>query len=415
MKKSDYTFKTSPKRSIRRQRGYPPPSESGFRKARLTAQHRRRRRLTARLILVGGIIIAALVFAGVFMTIRSRGSSAAVPDSSQGIDGAGTVIITGNDQEGRLSQLAVLVPETGGSYSLVTIPTKTVADTPDHGFQELDRVMALGGQELLDQTVANLLQIPIQYHINLNFGVLELAAVQAGSVDFKTDRVLDMSAASPPVHLAAGDNLVGATNAITYLRGSAADGIAGPKVQALFYQGLRDSLATRAEVDRRMLAGTIYQKVMTDLDEGDFTDLFLGITTQSRAFGAWPLPVKLTIQGRDWYLEPVPAEIEMLMTGDSHDAAIALEVRNGTDSPGMVEAAAEKLGSLRFTMTLKPDPTGINFDTTQIRVGSDALAGGNRVRGVLGAGTVIKDDYMEKKQIIVIMGRDVTLSELQQR
>ncbi|MCL4472611.1 MAG: LCP family protein [Actinobacteria bacterium] len=415
MKKNDYTFKNSLKRSDRRRRGYPPPSESGFRKARLTAQHRLRRRRTARLILLSGAVISLLMFAAVFMTLRSRGSVAATPDSGSIASGAGTVIITGNDEEGRLSQLAVLVPENDGGFGLFTIPARTVSDTPGRGFQELDHITALGGQELLDQTVANLLQVPIQYHINLNYGVLDLALAQAGTINFRTDRAQDLSAAAPPVHLTAGDNPTSAANAMIYLKASAADGLAGPRVQSLFYQGLRDSLALKTDVERRGLAALIYARVQTDMDEGDFTDLILGITTQNRPFGAYPLPVKIAVTGSDWYLEPVPAEIETLMTGTSRDAAIALEVRNGTETPGLVEAAADRLAPLRYTMTQQPDPSGVNFDSTQIRVGSDVLAAGNRVRDALGTGTIIKDDNMEKRQIIVIMGRDVNLALLQKR
>ncbi|MHB1360978.1 MAG: LCP family protein [Thermoleophilia bacterium] len=415
MKKNDYTFKNSLKRSDRRRRGYSLPSESGFRKARLTAQHRLRRRRTTRYILISGVVISLLMFVTVFMTVRNRGSSAATADAGPVSPGSGTVIITGNDDEGRLSQLAVLVPESDGGFGLFTIPARTVSDTPGHGFQELDHITALGGQELLDQTVANLLQVPIQYHINLDYGVLDLALAQAGTINFRTDRAQDLSAAAPPVHLTAGDNPTSAQNAMTYLKASAADGLDGPRVQSLFYQGLRDSLALKTEVERRGLAALVFQRVQTDMDEGEFTDLILSITAPGRPFGTWPLPVKIAVTGRDWYLEPVPAEIETLMTGNSRDASIALEVRNGTETPGLVEAAADRLAPLRYTMTQQPDPSGVNFDSTQIRVGSDVLAAGNRVRDALGVGTIIKDDYMEKRQIIVIMGRDITLAELQKR
>jgi hypothetical protein len=43
-------------------------------------------------------------------------------------------------------------------------------------------VTPLGGQELLDQTVADLLQVPIQYHIDLGYPTLEIAAEQARKV-----------------------------------------------------------------------------------------------------------------------------------------------------------------------------------------------------------------------------------------
>ena len=103
------------------------------------------------------------------------------------------------------------------------------------------------------------------------------------------------------------------------------------------------------------------------------------------------------------------------MTCIPQGAAIIIEIQNGTEAAGEVEAAGDKLAPLRYTITLKTDPSGVDFDVTQIRTGSEALAAGNRVRDLLGRGTVIKDDYMEKRQITVIIGKDMTLAELEKR
>ena len=86
----------------------------------------------------------------------------------------------------------------------------------------------------------------------------------------------------------------------------------------------------------------------------------------------------------------------MLMTGNSQDAAITLEIHNGTDTVGLVEAAAERLAALRYSISLQADPSGVDFDNTQIRVGSEALAAGAWVHDILGKGIVIKDEYSGK-------------------
>ncbi|MHB8791887.1 MAG: LCP family protein [Thermoleophilia bacterium] len=416
MKKNDYTFKNSPKRSQRRRRSsYGVASEPGYRRARLTARHQEKRRRSFAIIMTSGVIVAALVFVGVFLIVRAGDSPGAVSEESVGAGSSGTVIMTGKDEAGRLSQLAVLVPDTQGGYSLFTINPRTVVETPGHGFQQLAQVAELGGQELLDQSVANLLQLPIQYHLDLGYPTLEIAAEQAGIIDFRTDRPLTLASAGETVSFAAGDNPATAQRAISYLKASVEDGQTGPRVQALFYQGLHDALAMKPEPERRALAQLLLKRLETDLDDGDFIDLFVAVTTPGRAFGAWPLPVKLTGSGADWYLEPVPAEVETLMTGDTGDTGFMLEIHNGTEAPGVVEAAAERLSSLRYSTTLQTDPSGVDFENTQIRVGSEALAAGNRVRDLLGKGTIIKDEYMEKQQIIVIIGRDLSVAELEKR
>lgn len=365
--------------------------------------------------MISGLVVAALVFAGVFLAMRAGDSSGAASDESVSSGSSGTVIMTGRDDAGKLSQLAVLVPDTQGGYSFYTINPRTVADTPGHGFQQLAQVAELGGQELVDQAVANLLQVPIQYHVDLGYPTLEIAAEQAGIIDFKTDRPLTLNGAGEAISFAAGDNPASAQRAILNLKASMDDGQAGPRVQALFYQGLRDALAMKPEPERRALAQLLLKRLETDMDEGDFVDLFVAMTTSGRAFGAWPLPVRLAGSGPDWYLEPVPAEVEMLMTGDTGDSGIILEIHNGTEAVGVVEAAGERLAPLRYGTTLQTDPSGVDFENTQIRVGSEALAAGNRIRDLLGKGTIIKDEYMEKQQIIVIIGRDLPLAELEKR
>jgi len=365
---------------------------------------------------VAGAVVAALVFAAIFLALRSRGAAEPAPAAIEvGEGGSGNVILTGRDEAGRLVQLAVLVPEDSGGFNLYTIPSRTLADTPGHGFQQLDHVIELGGQELLDQTVADLLQVPIQFHVDFNYATLEVLLAQAGSVNFRTTAPLDLSGGGETVHLSAGDNPAGAQRSLAILKYALADGGSGPQVQALFYQGLRESLALRAETDRRALAAQLQDKLRTDMDADDFSRLFLDATTQSRPFSVWPLPVRLAGTGANWYLEPLPDQVGTLMAGAAQDSAFTMEIRNGTSTPGVVEAAAVRLAPLRYEIVQQPDPTGVDFDDTQIRVGTEALDAGNRVRELLGTGTVIKDEYMEKRQITVIMGKDISLAELERR
>jgi len=422
LKKDDYTFRSSPRRSQRRRSAYGPASkpgygaarQPGYRRAQLASRQQEKRRRTFIFIISAGVLAAVLVFIGAFLLVRG-GASNAAPAAAPAESGSGTVLITGHDDAGSLSQLAVLVPESGGGFSLYTIPPRTIADTPGYGFQQIGRVADLGGQELLDQTVANLLQVPIQYHVHLNYPILEIAAEQAGTVNFRTDKALTLGGAGEAINLTAGDNPANSQRSVAILKASVADGLTGPRVQSIFYQGLRDSLALKAEADRRALAQVLYRRLETDLDEEAFTDLLLSATAPGRPFSAWPLPVRLAGSGTAWYLEPVPAEIKALMTGTSRDAAITLEIHNGTDAGGVVEAAAGKLAALRYKTTLQTDPSGVDFDNTQIRAGSEALDAGNRVRDLLGQGTIIKDEYMEKHQIIVIIGKDLTLAALEKR
>lgn len=365
------------------------------------------------MILVTGAIAAVVVFIGVLLSVRTRGSGTDDTQSLADAAGSGNVILVGKDEAGKLIQLMVLTGEAEGGFSMYSIPTRTVADVPGQGFQQLDKLYEAAGLQALDQAVADLLQIPVQYHILFTYPVVELVAEQPGSLNLKTDRPLTMNSGpgnTGSVTIPAGENPTGSSMAVGLLQAAASDNRDGPRVQAVFYQGLHDALVTRSEPDRKAFASQLLKRVETDMDEGDFVEQFVAVTTPGRAFVSRSLPVKAVGAGAAWYFEPVIGDVEVLVAGSPQDAAYQLQIQNGTEIQGLVEAAAAKLDPLRYSTQLKTDPSGVSFDYTQIRCGSDALAAGNRIRDILGSGTIIKDDYLEKKQIIVIIGKDLNLA-----
>ena len=376
---------------------------SGYRSQRLNERRRRRRRWSARLILIAGVIIAAAGFAAVFWLVR--------PESSGNVQGQlganfvenSVVIAVGRDANGAVSHLLAVVPGDRG-YSIYTIPARTLVDVPGHGFQQIDRVMDLGGEPLLDQVVESLLKLPVSQHIQFSQEVINMAAEQAGTLSLRAERPL--TTADGSVTLAAGDNPVTSSRALAILSASFNDSQSGPLLQALFYQGLRDSLSLRSEQDRRSFAGMLARRVDSDLGSDAFTDVFIELTTAGMTVSVQPLPVRTAGSGASWFFEPLPGQIEALMSR-SPGAAISLEVRNGTGQAGITEATAARLAALNFTTTMQAEASGVNYDYTQIRCGSEALAEGEQVRSILGRGTLIKDEYLEKHQIIVIIGRDL--------
>lgn len=370
-----------------------------------------RRRRAARAILIGGVVLSAVLFVGVFWLVKSRepaGSSGGAPPA---ID-SGVILVAGRDEAGAWSQFLVVVAD-GREYRVYTVPPRTVIDVPGLGFQQAGKILDLGGQLLLDEAVSNLLNIPVGSHLFFDQGAIDLAAEQAGTVNFRTGRPL--STADGAVSLPAGENPMGSSRAVALFKASVADAQAGPQLQALFYQGLRDALAARTEPDRLALAEQLARRVDTDLDEETLTNIFMDMTAPGRGVVVQPLPVRVSGAGPSWYLEPVPDQIEALLSGSGQSTAVAVEIRNGNGQTGAVEAAASRLAPLNYSLSLQAEASGVVFDYTQIRCGSEALKEGERIRSVLGKGTLIKDEYLEKQQIIVIIGRDLGLAELEKR
>ncbi|MHB1391215.1 MAG: LytR C-terminal domain-containing protein [Thermoleophilia bacterium] len=410
MKRKDFTSRSKSGYGPRRVRGMS-PAEPGFRSRRLVAgRHGKRRQLT-RMILITGAVAAVVLFVVVLFTVRSRGAGDVASPAADG--GSGNIIMVVKDDAGKLTQLMVITGGAESGFSMYTIPARTVADVPGQGFQQLDQVYGSAGPPALDQAVADLLQIPIQFHVIFTYPTLQMLAAQPGSMNFKTDRALTLNSGpgnSGPVTIPVGKNPMDAAVAVEMLQAAVADNRDGPRVQAVFYQGLHDALATRSDPDRRTLASELLKRVETDMNEGDFQERFVTMTTPGSVFVARSLPVKVMGTGAAWYFEPLIGDVRQLVAGSPQDATDQLQIQNGTDVKGLVEAAAAKLEPLCFSTRLVTDPSGVSFDFTQIRCGSDALAAGSRIRDMLGGGTIIKDESLEKKQIIVIIGKDLNLA-----
>lgn len=349
---------------------------------------------------------------GIFLLERARSEGAVPAPPPPALGENQNIILMGRDEAGNLSQVLVLVisGEQGG-YSLYTLPARTLVEAPGYGFQRLDKLPELGGQPLLDQTVANLLQLPIRYHITFDYGATQFILEEAGTINFRTDRLL--SSADGTVSLAAGDNPAGSERVLAYLKSSAGDFKAGPQVQALFYQGLHGALTGKPELDRRTFATQLYGRIRSDLGDEDFIDLLVSMTDPAEPFGVWALPVRVAGTGPSWYFEPQLDALSVLLSGSPIDSTFTLEVRNGAADQAMVDAVTARLAPLRFNMAPSTDQSGVGYDFTQIRCGSDALAQGTQVHDLLGKGTIIKDEYLEKRQIIVIIGKDLGLQDLQ--
>lgn len=402
MKKKIYTIKD--KRSDSRRAWS--SEEPGFRASRLAETRRARRRHRFTLILIIGGLLSVVLFGAIFFLMRARGGDEAesVPGRSGG--DINSVLVLVNNGDGELDQALLLSIQDDKTFRAVSMSARTIAQVPGRGFMKLRDVAALDEQALMDQVVADLLQHPVQYHVELDYETMLLAAEQVGTIDIASRQAAAVPVGDGIVNLAAGANPLESEPAVTLLGAAAQDGEAGPAIQATFIQGLRDAFMARSEIDRQAFAAQLYKRVETDLDEGQLVSLFVAVTSGDNQFTVSLLPATLAASGDDWYLEPVAGEAETLL-GQAQGSSYKLEIRNGTEVPGVVEAAAEKLSPLGVDITLQPDASGVNFEFTQIRYGSDAAREGNSIRDLLGAGTLIKDDYLEKNHIVVIIGLDI--------
>ncbi len=391
MRKKDYTASSTGRRGRGR---------SGSR-YQATLAARRRRRLAAAILLVG-VIVAATVFLAIVLVQRSRAGSGVV--AAEETPDAGDVLLVGRGDDGSLQQLLLLSADEAGGYGVVTIPPRTVAAAPGGEIRRLDEVYSEGGREALVEYVAGLLQVEPGAWVEFDESLLRTAAEAAGGVDVRAEEPL--ATADGAVSLDAGDTQASPDEAVAWLAAAAADPQAGPAITPLFYRGLVQGLASLPPERRDTLSRQLADAAESNLGQEDLAALIMAVTAGDSPFGAWALPVRL-VGGGDWYLEPLPDQVEALLMGSNAAASYSLEVRNGTGIGGAAPMAAALLEPLRYNITVNDEVSGVDYSQTQIRCGSDALAECDRVRGALGTGTVIKDDLVDRRAIVVIVGRDL--------
>ncbi|MHB1380960.1 MAG: LCP family protein, partial [Thermoleophilia bacterium] len=179
MKKKIYTVKD--KRSEARRAWS--SEEPGFRASRLAETRRARRRQRFTLILIVGVVLSVVIFGAIFFLMRTRGGDepGGLPAGSGG--DINSVLVLVDDSNGELDQVLLLSVPDDTTFRAVSMSARTVAQVPGRGFMKLRDVAALDDQALLDQAVADLLQHPVQYHVELNYETMLLAAEQVGTID----------------------------------------------------------------------------------------------------------------------------------------------------------------------------------------------------------------------------------------
>jgi hypothetical protein len=353
---------------------------------------------------VGGLVIAFLAFAIISLVVRTgeSGEPEPAPAVSDAAGYGNTVMVASND-EGQASQILFIASEGPAGRSVYVIPPRTVLDIPGSGFQEIGSTLEKGGSDLLMQTMSDLFQLPVDNYAEFDADTLSTAAERAGVINFKSDEALDLG---NDITLDAGDNMISSKRTMSYLEAAQDNPQYWPQVQVMFYTGLLEAMAAKTEHERSEAASAIAGKTKGDLGRDQMARLWFDLMDPGQPAVVIMLPVAVSGSGDDWYYEPLPDQIQAMLSGGNLNSSYDLEVRNGTGRAGIAEDAAAKLEPLRYNMTVNAETSEVNYDHTQVRCGSDALDQCNNIQNYLDIGTVIKDELLDKNQIILILGND---------
>lgn len=109
-------------------------------------------------------------------------------------------------------------PETKKA-SLFSVMRDTYYKIPGYGFHKINEAEALGGPELVKQTVSNYLQLPIHYYVKTNFQGFANIVDVLGGIDMYVEKDMDwLDDGINDIHLKKGQQHLDGKHALMYVR-----------------------------------------------------------------------------------------------------------------------------------------------------------------------------------------------------
>jgi hypothetical protein len=109
--------------------------------------------------------------------------------------------------------------------------------------------------------------------------------------------------------------------------------------------------------------------------------------------------------------ERIMAEVTRRIPG--HSPRYTVIVQNGTGEVGIGELVRQKLSVLDVTLPSPSNADAFDYKRTEILAGTDALTVAEDVRAILGHGVVLRGDSLPATTLVVIVGADLKVKDLQ--
>jgi hypothetical protein len=92
-----------------------------------------------------------------------------------------------------------------------------------------------------------------------------------------------------------------------------------------------------------------------------------------------------------------------------------VELRNGNGAIGVGEAAAKLLAGMDVNLPAPTNADSFDYKRTEILAGRSAVQVAQDIRAILGRGVVLSGSQLPATTVVVILGHDITTSDLEQR
>ena len=368
-----------------------PEKGDGTRRQRREARRRKGRRTAAWTlgVLVGIAVAGGVAWAAIGLRDRDGSRPPTEGADVEAVTGTGPALAVLTDEADEVYGLTLLVP---AASTIVHVPPGTLVEVPSLGLASLQEAADAGGDELLRQSVENLLGARLDEVIDIDPTALRSMLADVGPLDVAVAEPVQARAASGRVEvlIPSGSYTILPENAAGFLEptgdGSALDRIVRHQ---LFWS------AYLAAVEDSSSAAT---RALTDVD------------VRHRVL---PVEVVSEVDGEELYRVDAEA-LDELVRRVLPDAAppdgsrIRVRILNGAGSPGVAQDVQPLLVDIGAEVTLSGNADRFDYATTQVvYYEDDDLASARAVAEALGVGEVVKSrTQLAVVDVTVVVGAD---------
>jgi len=153
-----------------------------------------------------------------YVLVGSDSREGLTPAQQRELHTGSTKVATGKRTD---SIIVVHVPSGDGKPALVSLPRDSYVPIPGHGHNKINAAYAIGGPNLLVQTIEQVTNLRIDGYVEIGFGGFASVVDSLGGVDICVARAMDDKKAG--INLKAGCQSLSGPNALGYVRARYSD------------------------------------------------------------------------------------------------------------------------------------------------------------------------------------------------
>ena len=380
-----------------------PPSGTGIR-----ARRRRRRRWDtwrrgARRIAVavGVVALLALLIARPWQGGGSGHAPQQAATGRQAPPGSSAVLVQQDAQGGAASITLLIAASSGGGGHVVFVPPATMTEVPSFGLDGVGKSLALGGPQLLQTTLDNLLGVVLPQAVIVNDAQLAAFVQPAGALDVDVPTRVEQTDSGGAVNVLweEGPNTVAPADVPRFLSTKGEGNDLGRLAR---HQSFWTSWLARVAHDP-----TIASNVPPDLAR-----VVKNLAAGTPSYQTLPVQAVDAGSGGDEVYSIRSSDLDQLvrqlLPGVPAGARLRVQVLNGTGVIGVAQRIAQRLVPAGARVELSGNADSFAYAQTQIvfydRSQQQAAA---RIRQALGTGRlVLSRQPLDVVDVTVVVGKD---------